>query len=292
MTLSEPLLRWQRRGAMLRVQDLDVFTVSEGRGPTVLLLHGFPTSSYDYAELLPALSASRRVVMVDLPGFGLSSKPRSYGYSLLAQTDVLVEALRQLGVREAHVVAHDMGTSIACELLARRAESSLPLTLRSLTLMNGSVYQDMAHLTPSQRLLRRPLLGPLFARLSSRAAFKLQFRKLFANPDAVPQAELDRLWELLTYGDGKLRLPQVVGYMKERMQRAERWHTPLRRLDLPSLILWGRQDPVAVFAIAERLAREVPGSRLLTLDELGHYPQLEDPARIARELAAFVDAVP
>ncbi|HLL51992.1 MAG TPA: alpha/beta hydrolase [Myxococcaceae bacterium] len=277
---------------MLRVQDLDIFAVSEGRGPTVLLLHGFPTSSYDYAELLPALSASRRVVMVDLPGFGLSSKPRDYSYSLLAQTDVLVEALRQLEVREAHVVAHDMGTSIACELLARRAESSLPLTLRSLTLMNGSVYQDMAHLTPSQRLLRRPLLGPVFARLSSRTAFRLQFRKLFAHPDAVPDAELDRLWELLAYDDGKLRLPQVVGYMKERMQRAERWHTPLRRLDLPALILWGRRDPVAVFAIAERLAREIPGSRLLTLDELGHYPQLEDPARIARELAAFVDAVP
>ena len=62
------------------------------------------------------------------------------------------------------------------------------------------------------------------------------------------------------------------------------------RFDRPALILWGARDPVAVLRIAELLARETPGARLVTLDELGHYPQLEDPARVGHEIDRFLAA--
>ena len=75
MRLSEPLQRWRRRGAFVRVQNFDVFTLAEGSGPTILLLHGFPTSAYDWSAVLPALSSSHRVVLLDLPGFGASPAP-------------------------------------------------------------------------------------------------------------------------------------------------------------------------------------------------------------------------
>jgi pimeloyl-ACP methyl ester carboxylesterase len=149
----------------------------------------------------------------------------------------------------------------------------------------------MARLTPSQKVLRRPLLGQVFARLGSKPIFKLQFRRLFGRPEAVPDEEIDRLWELLIYDDGRRRLPQIIRYLEERVQRASRWLPPLTRLDVPALLLWGNRDPVAVHAIAERLAREMPSSRLITLDGLGHYPQLEDPGRVVDAIDAFLGAI-
>jgi pimeloyl-ACP methyl ester carboxylesterase len=288
MALSEPIERWRRRGAYVHVRDVDVFYVMEGSGPTLVVLHGFPTSSYDWSAAFSGLTAHHRVVLVDLPGFGLSGKPKIYSYSLLEQTDVLLDVCNRLDVREAHVAAHDMGTSIACELVARRESGGLPFSLQSLTLMNGSVHFEMARLTASQRALRRPLLGRVFARLSSRTTFKLQFRRLFGRADAVPDDELDRLWELVRYNDGVARMPQIIRYVEERQQRAPRWVPPLSRLDIPSLILWGRRDPVSVYAIAERLAAEVPNSRLVTLEGLGHYPQMEDPARVSDAIGTFI----
>ncbi|MEI8256996.1 MAG: alpha/beta fold hydrolase [Deltaproteobacteria bacterium] len=185
MSLSLPpaVALWRSRGRIVRVRGLDVFVVDEGTGPAVLLLHGFPTSGFDWRLVADSLRrGGRRVIVPDLPGYGLSDKPRDYGYSLLEQADVLLDLLGALGVTSLDTVAHDMGTSVTCELLARREEGRLPLALRSVVLTNGSVYIEMADLTPSQRVLRRPWLGPLFARLSNPAVFRAQFRRLFGRP--------------------------------------------------------------------------------------------------------------
>lgn len=282
---------WRERGRMLDLLGLQVFVLDTlDSGPAdsdeaVLLLHGFPSSSLDYHRILPALGG-RRAVLLDLPGFGFSRKPTDYSYSLHEQADVVLGALRALGVKAAHVVAHDMGTSVACELLARRERHLLPIALRSLVLMNGSVHIELAHLTPSQQLLRSPL-GPIFARLGSRALFRRQLLRILARP--VPDEDLDDMWQLICHDDGRLRLPQTISYIRERHLFWHRWVGALTRLDLPALILWGTEDPVAVRAIAERLAGEIPGARLEWLQGIGHYPQLEDPAAVGRALNAFLD---
>lgn len=291
MPLPPTVEHWRRRGRHTRLRGIDVFHVVEGQGPPVLLLHGFPTSGFDWRHVADALrDAGRTVIVPDLPGYGLSGKPRAYSYSLLEQADVLLELLATLGVDSIDLVAHDMGTSVSCELLARREEGRLPVALRSLTLTNGSVYIEMAHLAPSQRLLRRRHLGPLFARLSNAPVFRAQFRRLFGRPDAVSREELDALWALLRLEDGTLRLPQIIRYIDERHARASRWIPPLSRLtDVPTMVMWGRKDPVAVFAIAERLARETPTSQFVPLDGLGHYPQLEDPVRVTEVIKRFLE---
>jgi pimeloyl-ACP methyl ester carboxylesterase len=194
------------------------------------------------------------------------------------------------GLREAHVWGHDMGTSTACELVARVERRRTPFKLRSLTLMNGSVHIELSSLTLSQRLLLTPL-APLFVRLSSYRTFVAQMRRIFGRPDALDGAALGAMWSQIRHRDGQLRLPAILGYVEERARFRERWIGALTRLEIPALILWGRRDPVAVPAIAEALAGEIPRARLRWLDDLGHYPQLEDPARVAREVLAFTREV-
>ena len=280
------------RGRYLETLDGRMFVQERGEehgGTPVLILHGFPTSSHDFLDCLELLGQRRRVLTFDFLGFGLSDKPSRYSYSLHEQTDHALAVLRDAGISRAHLWAHDMGTSVATELCARRERGVLSgLELESLTLMNGSVHVELAELTFGQQILRSPL-GSVFARLSNERSFTLQMRRIFARP--VSDAKLHEMWLLLSREDGAARLPQTISYVEERYRFWGRWIGALRRLNVPTLVAWGERDPVAVMAIARTLAGEIPGARLVTWPELGHYPQVEDPARVVATIEAFLDEV-
>jgi pimeloyl-ACP methyl ester carboxylesterase len=274
-----------------RIFGRDVFAVSEGDegcAAPILILHGFPSSSRDFLPPLPRLAAKHRVVVHDHLGFGYSDKPEDYSYSLLEQAEVAIALWRSLGITRGHLVAHDYGTSVATELLARRERGLCPIEFASVTLSNGSVHIDLAHLLPSQQVLRRRYLGPIFARLASRRVFMAQMRRILGDPRSVADEELLAMWEGVARDRGRERLPALAGYMDERTRFRARWIDPLTRLDLPCHVLWGRKDPIAVPAIAEQLAREIPGAKLTWLDDLGHYPMLEAPNRWADALLGFL----
>ncbi len=284
-------LAWRALGRTIDTPDGRVFVVELGKdkpGIPVLLLHGFPTSSWDFCEVAVALAEERPVVAFDFLGFGFSDKPARFAYSLFEQADVTERVLRELGVSRVHVVAHDMGTSVTTELLARRERGLLSFRPASVTLSNGSVYIEMASLTFGQRLLRSPL-GPLFARLNSRRTFVAQLRRILARP--VDEAILEGMWEQVSREDGARRLPAIIGYIAERHRFAARWNTALARLDIPVLVAWGARDPVAILAIGQRLAREIPGARRVIWEDLGHYPQIEDPPRFIRTVSEFLRAL-
>jgi pimeloyl-ACP methyl ester carboxylesterase len=284
-----PTHAWRERGRYVDTPDGRVWAMEAGNGGTpVLVLHGFPTSSWDFAEAIEIVSRTRRVVAFDFLGFGFSAKPPELGYSLFEQADVAELVARAFGIERAHVWAHDMGTSVATELCARRERGLLPFGLASLTLMNGSVHIEMASLTVGQRILKTPL-GPLFAKLSTRRSFGLQIRRVFAKPPS--EEEVDAMWDLLAREDGAARLPQIIRYTEERHRFRRRWVGALERLDVPALVAWGRRDPVAVMPIAEQLAREIPGAKTETWDDLAHYPQVEDAARVVATVSRFWDAL-
>lgn len=281
---------WEARGARIDVVGARVWTASLGPedDPTpVLVLHGFPTCSYDARHVVEALPG-RRFVVFDFVGYGLSDKPASHGYSLFEQADVACQVLAHHGLSRVHVWAHDMGTSVATELLARRARGLLPFTLASLVLSNGSVVIERAHLTPSQRVLRSRL-GPLFARLAREETFRLQLSRIVGEP--LSDDELRDAWRLLVREDGHLRLPAIIRYLEERSRFRDRWLGALAQPDLPMLIAWGAKDTVAVTAIADELARRAPHARTARWPTLGHYPQLEDPRAVADTLDAFFSSL-
>jgi pimeloyl-ACP methyl ester carboxylesterase len=281
---------WHARGRALEVPDGHIFTTELGGGDAtpVLVLHGFPTCSWDFSEAAALVGRSRKVVLFDFLGFGFSDKPHDAGYSLFEHADVACAVVRAAGLERVHVWAHDMGTSVATELLARRERNLLPFEIASVTLMNGSVHLDMASPTVAQRILRSPA-GNAFARLSRRAVFVAQMKRIFGRPP--PEEVLDRMWDLLARADGVLRLPKTIVYMDERVRFARRWIGALERNELPVLVAWGAKDPVARLAIAERLVRETPGSDMVSWDDLGHYPQLEDPPRVAEAIESFFHRV-
>jgi len=181
---------------------------------------------------------------------------------------------------------------VVTELLARRERGLLPIEILSVTLCNGSVHRELAHLTLAQKALLHPRVGPVFARFSSLRIFAAQMRRIVGEPGALSDGELAALYAGIEHDGGRLLLPAISSYLDERVRFRERWIGALTRLDVPTHVLWGRRDPIAVPAMAEQLASEIPGATLTWLDELGHYPMLEDPERWARAVDSWLARLP
>jgi len=256
-------------------------TVEDGGGPWLVCFHGFPTSRWDWHRLAPLLTPRHRVLVFNFPGHGLSAKPPVRDYSLLRQCDAAKALLRQLGIAECALLAHDMGDSVACELLHRIETGATGLRLTAVTLLNGGLYMDLHRPLWTQRLLRWPWIGPALARLSGWPVFRAQYRRAYAHPESFDEAHYRAQWALLRHGGGRRCLAAVAGYMRERVRRGARWTGPLQRCPFPLRVIWGRSDPIAPPAIAERLVRHRPTTDLVWLDDTGHYPQLERPAAVA-----------
>lgn len=286
--LPEALHTWHASGRRVLADGVSLYARERGRGDWIVCIHGFPTSSWDWHRVLPGLARNHRVLVFDLPGFGLSDKPPGRDYSLLRQADAVEAVLGTFGITAFHLVAHDMGDTVSCELLHRVEAGRTRLRPRSLILLNGGIYPELHHPLPTQRMLRLPVLGELTARLASYRLFRHQYGKVYADPGAFDEAHYQAQWALVTGDGGREVLAKTAVYMRERLKHRERWLGPLERTTLPMLLLWGQEDPIAVPAIGDRLARRVPAARLLRLDGVGHYPQLEAPGRVVHEIERFL----
>jgi pimeloyl-ACP methyl ester carboxylesterase len=282
-----PLDDWRTRGRRYLHRGHGVFYVEEGTGPTVLLIHGFPTASWDWTPLWSGLTSRFRVIAPDLIGFGFSDKPRAYPYSVRDQADLCVGLLADRGAGEVDVLAHDLGDTVAQELLARVEEGTGP-RLRSVCLLNGGLFPETHRARPVQKLLAGRL-GPLIARFLGRSAFERSFVPIFGPRTRPSPAELDAFWRLIAEQEGTRVMPLLIRYMEERRQHRERWVGALTRTRVPLLLVDGALDPVSGAHMVERYRELVPDPDVVSLPEIGHYPQVEAPAEVLAAFLAFVD---
>jgi len=248
---------------------------SPGDGPTLLLLHGFPSSSYDFTGVVQRLG-DRAWLTLDFLGFGLSDKPRPHRYSLLEQADIVQDVVTETGLGPVVLLAHDMGTSVATELLARDLSGALPFELQRAVLTNGSVILERASLRPSQKILRGPL-GPLFSRLTNERGFMRGFARLFSAAHPLSKDEAQAQWALLARDDGQRILHLLCAYLDERVRFAQRWHGAVRDWGKPLSFLWATGDPVATTEVLAGLTELRPAAEVIRLPGIGHYPQIEVP---------------
>jgi pimeloyl-ACP methyl ester carboxylesterase len=273
--LPVSVAEWRDGGRFVSTNAGTVFVrSSEGAGPTILLLHGFPSSSYDFRQVVPHL-AGRAWLTLDFLGFGLSVKPRPHHYSLLEQAD-LVQTVVAATTGPVVVLAHDMGTSVTTELLARDLHGRLPFELQRAVLTNGSVILKRASLRPSQKILRSPL-GPAVSRLINRRGFARGFGKLFTPEHPLAADEAAAQWALLSHNDGHRIGHLLISYLDERERYAQRWHGAVRDWPKPLGFLWALKDPVATTNVLDGLRELRPSAPVVELPGLGHYPQVEDP---------------
>jgi pimeloyl-ACP methyl ester carboxylesterase len=256
----------------------------------VLFLHGYPSSSYDWRDAFDGLQGHRAVVF-DFLGFGLSDKPRDVIYSLRIQADIAEMVAERFGTEPVTIVSHDMGSSVATELLTRDLEGKLSFRLRSALLFNASLVREQASLLWGQKLLLSPV-GPLFARLTSEFGFRRQFGSIFSKAHPLSPEEAADQWSLLAHNGGHRLLQRLIYYNRERVTppTSERWHGALRdwpgRLELG----WAGLDPICTEAVLQAVLTLRAQASVSRLPGLGHYPQIEDPQAAYEVVRRHLDA--
>lgn len=277
---------WKSKGEFITVNDRKLFVIdtssffsTEDQVPskTMVVLHGYPTSSYDYYKVLPELSKHYRVIIHDHLGFGFSDKPLDYSYSLLDQADLALQLWQQLGVKKTHLLAHDYGTSVATEIIARNNNHELTIEIEKLTLCNGSMHIELSQLRTIQKLLKNKWLGKYVAKLTTYAIFSKNLRNVYFDKTKVSNNELKDMWMQLEYNEGRKVIHKLSQYINERYTYWNRWIGALKETNLQTNIVWAKNDPVAVPAIARLIATEISNNKLFWIENTGHFPMLENP---------------
>ncbi|SDA64158.1 Pimeloyl-ACP methyl ester carboxylesterase [Pseudomonas sp. NFPP33] len=280
--------RAQSQAVDFRGHTIRYWTAGDTQAQPLLLIHGFPSASWDWHRLWAPLAERYRLIACDMLGFGYSAKPRGHAYSLLEQADLQQALLAHLGERRpVHVLAHDYGDSVAQELIARRQEGQLQLA--SCVFLNGGLFPETHHPVRVQKLLLGPL-GPLIGRLFSRRKLAQSFARIFGPHTQASEAELDALWHLVAYNNGPAVMHRLIRYMPERRQQRQRWVTAMQATTLPMRVIDGAFDPISGAHMVARYRELIADADTVLLDGIGHYPQLEAPAAVLEHYLQFRDA--
>lgn len=246
--------------------------------PPLVLLHGWPSSSLLWRHLIPELSKYFYVLAPDLPGHGKSDKPENALYDLNFLRGFILDFFDVFNLKTAHLCVHDIGGMAGLSFAARHPER-----IGKFIIMNTSPYPEWSPaLYISILLLRQGFLTRLFL---NRFVFKQVLKNGFYNKELITSEVLDIFrspWIVST--DAMRAFSKTIDIPPELMVENR---DCLRKINIPTLILWGRKDVFFPFSIARQLHQDIRTSKLVAVDRAGHFLQEEQPAFILQEMVKF-----
>ena len=249
----------------------------------IVLLHGTSASLHTWDGWAAALRAERRVIRMDLPGFGLTGPRADDDYSIAAYVRFVLRLLDGLGVERFVVAGNSLGGEIAW-----RTAVAAPQRVAALVLVDAAGYAFAPESVPiGFRLARLPVARELFTRVLPRGIVEESLRNVYGDPARVDEALVERYYELALRAGNRRALVQRFAQLDNGAAAAQ---IPL--VAVPTLILWGGQDRLIPPAYGQAFARDIRGSRLVLYDALGHVPHEEDPARTAADVRRFLGMAP
>ena len=226
---------WRAQGLAFAHKGQAIFYRDSGGDagkPVLLLIHGFPTASWDWQAVWEDLSQHFRLIAPDMLGFGFSAKPADHHYSIHGQADLHATLCAELGIARAHVLAHDYGVSVAQELLARHEQWQQSLTLQSIVFLNGGLFPEVHRPRFIQKLLASPL-GLVVSLLNHEKSFSRSLAAVFG-PNTQPSAEeLHQFWQLIAENKGHRIMHRLIRYLADRREHRSRWLAAMQATSVP-----------------------------------------------------------
>ena len=270
---------WKNKAKYFDYKNNKIAYWEEGRGPTLLLIHGFPTSSWDWQKMWGDLTERYHVIAPDMIGFGYSDKPKDYTYSITDQARLHEALMDHLGVQESDMLVHDYGVSVAQEMLAAFSErGTAGFQILSCCFLNGGLFPELHRAKLVQKLLNSPI-GYIFNRFLSKKSLRKSFHDIYGDKKATEQ-EIDYFYNLILYNDGKNIMHKLIGYINDRRNNAVRWKNAIVNASVPIKIINGPLDPVSGRHLADYCQQILPNPDISILEGVGHYPHDEAPNRV------------
>lgn len=288
---DKPLAELQARWALppsqfVMVGDLRVHVRDEGPRDDpapIVLLHGTADSLFTWEGWAAQLRGQRRVIRVDLPGFGLTGPNAQGDYSIDAYVRFVAAVLDRLELRAVVLGGNSLGGEIAW-----RFALTMPQRVQQLILVDSAGYPPAPQeVPPVFTLARMSMFGPVLERLLPRGLVLASLRSVYGDPSAVTPELVDRYYDMALRAGNRRALVQRLQAMEGDDASAR-----IAAVAVPTLIMWGAQDRLIPVAAAVRFSHDIAGARLVVFDRLGHLPQQEDPVRTVLEVQRFLGLVP
>lgn len=280
--------KWQAGGKYLTLNGHKIFTREGGdpTAPVLLLIHGYPSASWDWEAMWVDLSQKYYVITLDMLGFGLSEKPKNIQYLITEQANIFEAYLLELKISSYHILAHDYGDTVAQELLARHNERTSKASIESVCFLNGGLFPETHKPVLIQKLLLSPI-GFLISRLTTKQKLAANFYKIFGEKTPPTPMVIDTLWSLLEFNDGRLVMHKLIHYIIQRRENRARWVGAIINASIPVKLIAGAQDPISGKHMIEYYRDIIPNADVTELSLLGHYPQVEDANAITHAYLDF-----
>ncbi len=286
---------WKNSGQFFTYKNQhQIFYQETGNGETLLLIHGFPTASWDWNKIWNSLEEKYHLVAPDLIGFGFSDKPKKYNYSIMDQADLIEGFLKKKKITSAHILAHDYGDTVLQEVLSRfidrKNSGEKGFEIQSVVLLNGGLFPETHQALPIQKLLISPI-GGLLVHFLNRKKLKKSFDNIFGKETQATEKEMDEFYALMEYNNGRLIFHKLIRYMSDRKKYRERWVAALQNSPIPILLIDGAADPISGKHMTERYRELIPNPVIVLLEKIGHYPQTESPEEVLKAYFDFREKI-
>ena len=251
---------------------------------TFVLLHGYGGSSFSWRAWTPTLARLGHVVLVDLKGFGSAPKPDDDAYAPRDHAELVHRLVLQRDLRRVTLIGHSMGGGVAL-LTALHLLDDGAQRLQRMVIVAGTAYRQ--RLPPLVALAKRPRLARALMRIvGTRRVVRFALRRIVYRPESVTRSQVEGYADPLSTPEARhaliataLRIqPTDLKYIVKRYPE----------IDVPTLLLWGRQDRVVPLSVGESLCQALPQARLEVLEECGHLPAEEIPAESLEVVEAFL----
>jgi len=303
LPLSQEAKDWLAMGKKFLYQDkFNIFFIDSQKKneneKTLLLLHGFPTSSFDWVKVWPDLNKRfDRVICLDFLGYGFSDKPQNHDYTVFEETDIVEALLKSLNVKTISILAHDYGVTVGQELVSRyydrldKKDQDM-LDIKSICYLNGGIIPEAHRPRLVQKLLLNPVLGPIITKLITYPKFRKSLAEILGPDTQFTEQEFSDIWRIMGYNNGLLVYNRLIKYITQRRENRDRWVNAIVREGIPHILINGPADPVSGAHILEYYKKLVKNPKFVSLGEkIGHYPNIEDPKGVLQAYDEFLRTI-
>lgn len=283
------LQSWHKTGKYFSFNNFNIFYQysDKPQAETLLLIHGYPTSSYDWSKIWDTLSEKYQLIAIDLLGLGFSDKPTPYTYSVQDHANQCIGLIEYLNLGKVHLIGHDLGVGVIQELLDRQQQNNLHFSIQSAIFMNGSLFAEAYRPRLIQKLMAS-FLGHLIVPLISLPIFSNSMQAMFDTDHQPSAEELKQWYEQLNFNQGKKSMVSLNQSIFDRFKHRDRLVNAMIHSTVPMLLINGKNDPNSGAHMAERYKALIPNPQVVELEACGHWTPWEQPNAVKEHIIRFL----
>ena len=277
MQLSELIEKYtNEHSKFINVDGLDVHYRDEGKGEVLLLIHGTFSSLHTYDEWTNILKDHFRVIRLDLPGFGITGPSMDNKYSIELFIEFILSFLNAIKIKKFHIAGNSLGGWMSWELAL-----TCPDRIKKMVLLNSAGYINDRNYPLPFVIAQTPFLRNAFSFIP-RAIVRRFLRQVFCDQTVITELMVNRYYDLI-HREGNLDAFVKIA----NSYFIQNTHN-LNKIHLPVLIMWGNKDRWISPNHAQYFHREIPKSKLLIYENVGHVPMEEIPEKSALDVISFL----